>query len=50
MEIVEELVAAGRQRPDADDAIAGGRYYLLHAQRTAFEFHGRAIEIFDVNG
>jgi hypothetical protein len=45
MEIVEELVAAGCQRPDIDDAFTAGRDDLFHAQRSALEFHWRGVEI-----
>ena len=47
MEIVEEIVAAGLQRPQIDDALAVRGNHLLDAQAHALEFDGCGVEIAD---
>ena len=50
MEIVEEMIAAGIERPDLHGDFAARRHDLLDAQRLALEFRGREIEIFHDDG
>src|ERR1700730_1839035 len=50
MEVVEELVAPGRERAHLDHALAVGRDHFFDPQPHAFEFHGGGIEIAHPDG
>src|SRR5262249_4005114 len=46
IKIVEEIVAAGLQWTQSDDAFAIARHYLFHPQADALEFHRRRVKVF----
>src|SRR5215813_6116206 len=46
IKIVEEIVAAGLQWPQSDNALAISRHHFFHAQADALEFHRRRIHVF----
>src|SRR5579871_3337747 len=49
MEIVEELVAAGRERANIDAALAVAWHHFFNPQRNALEFHRCGIKVLDPN-
>src|SRR5574339_212429 len=48
MKVVEEIVAARLQRPQADRALTVSGHHFFHAQADTFELHWSRIEVLHV--